>query len=475
MPHALSRQLFFIWALVAVASLGMAGLLLTAWRQTGSVQVAEARQAVAADCGAIVQRYRSATPAARASSPSNGLLDVVLQLVLQDATGMEGGAWERGRGFIAYAYPTYEGSGAKTDVPDAERDNIASVTAAAVSARQPRTYMRQGDRETVLINACPLDETRGIWTMTRLPRAPGRWSGWLTIGLSIPLALVLVSAGGLWAIMRRWRQKLAAVEDALTHASDIPVLPPTGSPEVDRLAAAVVAHVSRLADSRRQAEALEGELRRHDRLVSLGRMTATVAHEIRNPIATMRLAAENALAQSPGAHDAGGSLAMVLNQVNKLDGLVESLLGMVQPMRVRLADTDIRAWLDTLMHDWPHEALTLHRSFSPGLHWLIDADQMHRAIENLLRNAFEHTTDGVVLTVEQRDAVLSISVSNPGEPLPEEIRDRLFEPFVSGRTDGNGLGLALVREIALAHGGTAHYERSAETHRFIMDIPWHRS
>lgn len=453
----------------------MVSLLLIAWRQTGSVQVAESRQALAADCGAIVQRYRSATPAARAASPSNGLLDVVLQLVLEDATGVEGGAWERGRGFIAYTYPTYEGSGAKTDVPEAERDNIAAVAATAVAARHPRTYTRQGDRETVLINACPLDETRGVWTMTRLPRAPGRWSGWLTLGLSIPLALVLASAGGLWTIMRRWRQQLSAVEGALAYASDIPVLPPTGSPEVDRLAAAVVAYASRLADSRRQAQALESELRRHDRLVSLGRMTATVAHEIRNPIATMRLAAENALAQSPGAHDESGSLAMMLNQVNKLDGLVESLLGMVQPMRVRLADTDLGTWLDALLHDWPHEALIVRCSFTPGLHWLMDADQMHRAVDNLLRNAFEHTAGGVVLAIEQRDAMLSVCVSNPGEPLPAEIQDRLFEPFVSGRTDGNGLGLALVREIALAHGGTAYYERVAQTHRFIMDIPWHRS
>ncbi|MEX1827260.1 ATP-binding protein [Luteibacter sp. CQ10] len=475
MPSALSRQLLVIWALVAVASLGMAGLLLIAWQQTGSVQVAEARQSLSADCNAIVHRYRTATPAARAASSSNGLLDVVLQLVLEDAVGMEGGAWERGRGFTAYAYPTYEGSGAKTDVPVAERGNIATVAEAAIATGQARTYTRQGDRETVLITACPLDATRSVWTMTRLPRAPGRWSGWLTIGLSIPLALVLVSAGGLLAIMRRWRRKLSAVEGALMHASEVPVIPPTGSPEVDRLAAAVVAHASRLAESRRQAEALENELRRHDRLATLGRMTATVAHEIRNPIATMRLAAENALAQASESRDAGGSLAMVLNQVNKLDGLVESLLGMVQPMRVRLADTDLGAWLDTLLHDWPHETLTVHRAFPNGLHWRIDADQMHRAVENLLRNAFEHDATQVVLSIEQRDAMLHVHVSNPGEPLPDDIRDRLFEPFVSGRPNGNGLGLALVNEIALAHGGAARYVRDADMHRFIMDIPWHAS
>ncbi|WP_043694560.1 HAMP domain-containing sensor histidine kinase [Luteibacter sp. 9133] len=474
--NALSRQLFVIWALVALACVGMGVLLLVAWRQTGSVQVAHARQTLSADCAAVVSRYRGASPAARASSPSNGLLDVVLQLVLQDASGVEGGAWQSDRGFTAYAYPTYEGSGDKTDVPEAESGNIVTTASAAVSSRREQSYVRQGERETVLITACPLDTTRAVWTMTRLARAPGRSSSLLAAGIGLPFALALASAIGLVAIMRRWRRKLDAVEDALTRSSGVPALPRTGSPEVDRLADAVVAYASRLDASHREAEALSTELRRHERLVGLGRMTATVAHEIRNPIATMRLAAENALAAPSVSDEQRAPLTMVLAQVRKLDDLVESLLGMVQPIRLRLEDTAIEAWVASIERaTWKDVGpVTVERRYAPDLHWAIDREQLSRAVENLLRNAFQHAAD-VGMAVVHDGHTLRITVTNAGPSLDPEIEERLFEPFASGRVDGNGLGLALVREIAEGHGGHALYERDDGVHAFSLEIPWRRS
>ncbi|MET0935331.1 MAG: HAMP domain-containing sensor histidine kinase [Luteibacter sp.] len=477
MPNALSRQLFVVWALVALACVGMGVLLAVALRQTGSVQVADARRALSSDCATVVSRYRGASPDARAASPSNGLVDVVLQLVLQDASGVEGGAWEKDRGFTAYAYPTYEGSGDKTDVPEVESGNIVATARSAVSSQREQTYVRQGERETVLVTACPLDTTRAVWTMTRLARAPGRSSSLLAGGIGILLALVLASALGLVAIMRRWRRKLAAVELALKESSHLPRLPATGSPEVDHLADAVVAYASRLDASHREAEALGAELRRNDRLASLGRMTATVAHEIRNPIATMRLAAENALAEPTIADEQRASLTMVLAQVRKLDSLVESLLDMVQPIRLNIAETSVDTWVASVEQGMREEGhrLVVDRRFEPGLRWPFDTEQLSRAVENLLRNAYQHAASDVAMSVTHEGNALHITVTNPGPDIDPQVAERLFEPFVSGRHNGNGLGLALVREIALGHGGDARYERRDTLHVFSMEVPWRRS
>lgn len=477
MLNALSRQLFVVWALIALACVGMGVLLVVALTQTGSVQVAEARQGLSSDCATVVRRYLGASPEARALSPSNGLLDVVLQLVLQDASGVEGGAWDSSKGFTAYAYPTYEGSGDKTDVPAVERDNIAGTARSAVSSQREQNYMRQGERETVLMTACPLDATSAVWTMTRLARAPGRSSSLLAAGIGILLALVLASALGLVAIMRRWRRKLAAVELALKASSEVPSLPTTGSPEVDRLADAVVAYASRLDASHREAEALSIELRRNDRLASMGRMTATVAHEIRNPIATMRLAAENALASPTIAEEQHASLTMVLAQVRKLDGLVESLLGMVQPIRLHIEEMGVDPWIVAIEEAMRDEGygLVVDRQFETGLRWRFDSAQLSRAVENLLRNAYQHASRNITVSVAHHGDVLDITITNPGPALDPKLAERLFEPFVSGRDNGNGLGLALVREIALGHGGDARYERREGLHVFSLEVPWRRS
>lgn len=97
-----------------------------------------------------------------------------------------------------------------------------------------------------------------------------------------------------------------------------------------------------LAQTRRLAE----ELARHERLAALGRLTATVAHEIRNPIATMRLAVENDIAMRQGTPDDAAHGELMLGQIRRLDGVV-SLLGMVQPIRLQLETVVVQDWLAT--------------------------------------------------------------------------------------------------------------------------------
>ncbi|HVI55710.1 MAG TPA: ATP-binding protein [Luteibacter sp.] len=477
MPTTLSRQLFLVWVLVLASCLGIAGLLFAAWHQTGTAQLTHAQRTLATTCAAIVSRYNGASTAAREDSQAGGLADVVVQLVLDEAEGIEGGIWDNRQGFVAYAYPTYQGSGSKTDVPDAERSNLAATAAAALKRGAMADYTRSSERESLLIAACPIDAHRAGWTMTHVATAPGRSSTLFAAGAAVLLALTVTSAAALAAIMRRWSRRLVLIERSLAGSEAIPDLPPTGSPELDRLAQAVVDYATRLAASHQAAAALKAAAHRHERLATLGRMTATVAHEIRNPIATLRLAAENALALQGDAAPAAArsSLTLMLAQVSKLDELVESLLGMVQPVRVRLKVVDVASWAREVVNALGDDATAITLHIDAGVSsWSMDPAQVERACVNLLRNALQHREAGTKIpwAIHIGADRLIMAVSNQGSAISPAVADRLFEPFVTDRVDGNGLGLALVREIVEAHGGTARHERGDAVTSFIVELPW---
>ncbi|MDF3983603.1 ATP-binding protein [Luteibacter sp. PPL201] len=478
--RSLSSQLTAICLVSALCCIGLGWILVGIYGQTDGVQTEAAARQVQTECARLGERFAAATDAARASDHAQELAGVVLQLVLQEAPGVEGGVYDPARGNIAYAFPTYDGSDTKLDVPQAERTNIETVASRALAQRGTVLYTREGRREALLIAACPLGRAWAAWTMTRVANARDGTYGPLAAGLAVLLAVVLVTAVGLATITRRWRAKFDAVGKALAGSERVPSIPPTGSPEIDRLSDAVMAYAARVEEARRERLALDATLQRHERLTTLGRMTATVAHEIRNPIGTMRLAAENALHADPDGMSpaAQRSLGMVLTQVDRLNRVVESLLAMVQPVRVVPTWTPLDAWLDTFIHEtsWPR-AFDVDADAVDERSWYMDGEQMRRAAENLVRNAMQHApADGRVrLAVSTRGRVLRVAVDNDGEPIAADVAARLFEPFVSGRIDGHGLGLALVMDIALAHGGSAGHLREHDMTRFFIEVPWHAS
>lgn len=303
MPRSLLRQLLLIWMVIVAACLGVAMMLYGLYRQTEGVRLEEARQQLSDQCARIVQRYAGASEAARSGDDGVGLAAVVVHLVLADAPGVEGGVWDLHKGFVAYAYPTYDGSDHKTDIPDAEWTNIVSTAQQSVSEKKATQYRRNGRREVLLISACPLASNSAAWTMTRVPASKADAWRPLVIGMLLIFAMVAMSAIALGVLVRRWSQRLQRIQQALAADTETPHIPPTGTPELDRLGAAVNDYAQRNAQALAQTRRLADELSRHERLAALGRMTATVAHEIRNPIATMRLALENEIARRDATPD----------------------------------------------------------------------------------------------------------------------------------------------------------------------------
>jgi signal transduction histidine kinase len=290
---------------------------------------------------------------------------------------------------------------------------------------------------------------------------------------------VLGSAAWLGRILYSWSRKLTRLQSALgdhdVGKADLPALPPTGERELDGLVSALNAAGLRLSQERRRATAAE-------RLAAVGRMAAGLAHEIRNPIAAMRLKAENALA----AGDEGrrvAALKTILEQIGRLDGLLRDLLAMTQRREPQRTKVDLAKFVGETVA--PYRELAAAKGVELEIGGIaqdpvqpeFDADQMHRALDNLILNAVQNTPRGGAVTVEAVEHLgrLQLRVRDSGPGVPDHVRERLFEPFVTGRPDGTGLGLAIVQEIARAHDGEARLVPGDSGATFEIEVPWRPS
>ena len=482
---SLRSRLLALWLMLAASAAATGFLLLEFYRQSASAQLGRAEDTVARSCRDLADRYQfflSGWSGGEIDDAFQQQLIPVVQAALAPAQGVEGGLWKADVGSLAYAFPTYEGSGPKTDLPAAELSTIRQVNADALRTERPVTVRQFGRSQVLVVHACPLRgpiaETTG-WTMTRVFTTEGRAYNQLLVGLSVLALTVLGSALWLGLILLSWSRKLARLETALAAKdrgkADLPALAPTGERELDRLVDALNATGATLADERRRASLAE-------RMAAIGRVTAGLAHEIRNPIAAMRLKAENGLAATEDQRRVT-ALQAILQQIGRLDGLLNDLLTMTQRRAPKLEEIDLAAFLERTANSYRELAaakgvrfnVVSDKSSTPLPQF--DADQMRRAIDNLVLNAIQNAPSGGHVTVKtgHRNGQLCLTVRDDGEGVPEFIRERLFEPFVTGRADGTGLGLAIVREIARAHGGEARLIPSTRGAEFEIEVPWRQS
>jgi signal transduction histidine kinase len=332
----------------------------------------------------------------------------------------------------------------------------------------------------LVLQACPLPGPIASltgWTMTRVFTGASEGYRRLVTGLGLLAVTVLGSAIWLGWVLVAWSRRIGEIEVALGGATGdvFPTLALTGEPEFDRLLEALNASGERLKEAQRRITSTE-------RLAAVGRLTAGIAHEIRNPIAAMRLKAENALA-SANEDRRSSALHFVLDQIARLDQLLRDLLSMTQGRKPEREAVDIVSFLQEIDDEY-RELITTKKlhldvriaadvQLSPEQP-SFDRNQVRRAISNLLTNAVENAQAPGAITIEAgREADrLILSVLDNGPGVPSEIEDKLFEPFVTGRAEGTGLGLAIVREIARAHGGDARHIPTPTGAHFRIELPW---
>jgi len=482
--QSLRGRLVALIALLVVATAAAAALMIGLFYQSASAQAGQAEAQIARGCDSISATYRFYRAGWEGPNSLNDRqlradLTTVLQTALRERPRIEGGLWQADAKALAYAYPSYPGVGPKTDMPQAEAPRIQSINEEART--QDRLISRRFPSATqvLLLAACPL---RGpipgltAWTMTRVETFAGRAYQQLMAGLGVLLAAVLVATALLIRLALTWSRHIMRIEQTLrtNDVMRLPVIEPTGEKELDQIIEALNTAGRRLADTSERAEELARQVASGERLAAIGRVAAGVAHEIRNPIAAMRLKAENALlADRPRQTEA---LSMILGQIERLDRLLKRLLSLTDRDPPRRTITSVGSLVEGCTHE--HEELAERKSVHIEARVDVDVarfdrEQIRRALDNLVLNAIEAAPDNSTISLSAKvvGENLKFTVHDEGAGPPENIREHIFEPFVTGRPDGTGLGLSLVREIANDHGGTARLTAVPTGTSFEIIIP----
>jgi len=202
------------------------------------------------------------------------------------------------------------------------------------------------------------------------------------------------------------------------------------------------------------------------KLAALGRLTASVAHEIRNPLEAISHAGQ-LLGESPGLSEQQKKLTTIVeNQSNRIDTIVKSILQLGRPGSVQRVDLRIGPWLERFRDQFNaqhglEQALSIDAA---DLAVLVDPDQLNQILANLCENALRHTrhlADYPLIRIECRadpgSGRVVLEICDQGRGVPEDIRDKIFEPFFTTNHYGLGLGLFLARELAENNQGELDY------------------
>ncbi len=220
--------------------------------------------------------------------------------------------------------------------------------------------------------------------------------------------------------------------------------------------------VQRLSESNQSLRRAEASLRRSERLAALGQLTAGLAHELRNPLGTIKASAEMltksvAQKQSEVATEMAGYIE---SEVDRVNALIASFLDFARPLQIHPEMAELKQMIEEVVREQSELARKREVSLEatmkdPSLRFAFDPSLMRLALSNLVQNAIQASAAGkaVRIRAEDDEQKVCISVIDEGEGIQKQHRENIFNPFFTTKPTGVGLGLPIVSKIVDEHAG----------------------
>ncbi len=213
-------------------------------------------------------------------------------------------------------------------------------------------------------------------------------------------------------------------------------------------------------------------LERQEKLASLGTLAAGVAHEIRNPLASLKFRLFSLKQSMPPDFDSSDDLAVIDDEINRLERIIKDFLQFARPSEPAMTEVTAQQILQTV-HDLLKPQLEtrgIQAVLESGAQiWLrADRHQLEQVLINLVQNAADSIAGGGTITLRVRQGAARLAgrsspaaileISDTGQGIPPEVQKRLFDPFFSTKAGGTGLGLSISERIVEMHGGFIQYQ-----------------
>lgn len=348
-------------------------------------------------------------------------------------------------------------------------------TALAQATREPQSSRAELASGTLVVATQVGADGQRIWAGMEVRPLPQLEAWKVTIWLlALATSVLVVTTVRAAAVMQRGAMELRNALTALSRDLEAPI-PRSPLRELSDVADGIAGLVESLADARREEERLARELAENERLAALGRVAAGVAHEVRNPLASIKLRLDLAGSVTRLPPEVERAIQHATSEIERLDRLVADLLvvaGRSTGPRAPLSLGQLARTRSEALAPWAAERQVEFRVQGDAC-VLAHADSLGRALDNLLRNAVEASParGRVQIEVDQLGDVALLAVCDAGEGVAEMRHTELFEPFFTTKPGGTGLGLPLARSIARAHGGDVRYSRAAHETRFELELP----
>jgi signal transduction histidine kinase len=241
------------------------------------------------------------------------------------------------------------------------------------------------------------------------------------------------------------------------------------SVQLEKTAGGLELSFNKLQEQSDQIITIEKNLRSAERLSTLGEMAAVLAHEIRNPLGSIRGTAEILRDDYRPGDPKYEFIDIQIKETERLNRVVEDFLRMARPQLVEKVPCRVEAELETVVtlvaNDAEQRKITLCFSSNQGETVIpADGEKLRQAFLNIVINALQATPSGgrVSITLDTEESDVAITFRDSGAGVAPENLQRIFEPFFTTKQDGTGLGLAITKRIIEGHGGTMQIKSVVE-------------